>query len=392
MKQHVLIAGASIAGLTAAHWLARAGFAVTVAERTDGPRPGGNGVDLRARAAEVIELMGLTDRVRAAATDVIGMKFVDAAGRARARIDTRVPGAVEIMRGDLVGLLASTVENSSDVEFRFGSPVRALDQDGTGVSVTFDRGATERFDLVIGADGLHSTVRRLAFGPEDRFLHFHGHYFAFADADPALGEDRWVTMFNRPGRMAGVYRSGNHPQAKAYFIFRSAPLVYDYRDVDQHRRIVRDAFADDRGWHVPALLDAATADPGFYFDSLSQVRLPAWSTGRIGLVGDAAYCASPASGAGAELAVVGSYRLAAELARADGDHAAAFARYQAAHTPLVRRRHRIGPNVRMMVPKTRAGSRVRDTLARLPFLTALGALEGAGEPLSPGIEVPAGRS
>lgn len=113
------------------------------------------------------------------------------------------------------------------------------------------------------------------------------------------------------------------------------------------------------------------ADPELYFDALSQVHMESWSAGRVALVGDAAWCASPASGAGAELALVGAYRLAQELVATDGDHRTAFARYQAGHRPLVRKRQRIGVNVRLMVPRTSAGQRVRNTLIRLPLMRAI---------------------
>lgn len=244
--------------------------------------------------------------------------------------------------------------------------------------MTFTHGGTARYDLVVGADGLHSGVRRLAFGPEQDFLRFRGHYFAFASIGRGPGQERWMTMFNRPGRMAGVYRSAGRADAKVYFVFRSDPIPYDRHSLGQQLQTVRDAFAADTAagrWHVDTLLAAAAADPDFYFDAVSQVRLPRWSNGRIVLIGDAAHCASPASGAGAELAVIGAHRLATELEHATGNHEAAFARYQAAHEPLVRRRQRIGANLRMMVPRTEAGRRVRDGLARLPLLTTLGALE-----------------
>ncbi|MBD3943613.1 FAD-dependent monooxygenase [Microbacterium sp. NEAU-LLC] len=371
MRSSILIVGASIAGLTAAHWLARSGFTVTIAERSPGMRSGGNGVDLRGRAAEVIAGMGLAEQVRAAATDVIGMRFVDASDRVTAQVDTRMAGAVEIMRGDLVRLLASA---TAGVEVRFARGVTALTQEADSVTVTFDGGASERYDLVIGADGVHSAVRRLAFGPDERSTRFRGHYFAFADAGPDLGEPRWMTAFNQPGRMVGIYRAGRQAESKAYFVFRSAPLRYDRRDIAEQARIVRAAFAADadrRTWRVRELLDAAAADPFLYFDAVSQVRLTRWSTGRVVLIGDAAYCASPASGAGAELAVAGAHRLATELAAADGDHRAAFARYQATLEPFVRRRQRIGANLRMMVPRTEAGRRLRDGFTRLPFLTSL---------------------
>ncbi|SKC81071.1 FAD-dependent monooxygenase [Krasilnikoviella flava] len=371
MNKRILVVGASIAGLAVTHWLTRYGFDVTVVERAPAPRPGGNGVDVRGQAIEVVERMGLLGPVREAATDVEAMQFVDRAGRVTARISITEPGATEIMRGDLVALL----RDQDGADYRFGHHVRGLRQDADGVAVEFERAPSERFALVVGADGMHSTVRRLACGPDERFVRFMGHYFAFADADATLGADRAVTMHNSPGKMAGLYRSGNHAQAKAYFIFRSAPLGHDHRDIEQHRRLLREAFADETGWRVPRLLEAALADTDLYFDALAQVRMGSWSNGRVVLVGDAAWCASPASGSGAELALVGAYRLAGELARAGGEHRTAFARYDAGQRSLVRSKQQIGPNVSLMVPRTTTGRSLRDALARLPILGPLGALE-----------------
>jgi 2-polyprenyl-6-methoxyphenol hydroxylase-like FAD-dependent oxidoreductase len=373
MNERILISGASIAGLTLAHWLARYGFQPTVVERAPALRAGGNGVDVRGQAFEVVERMGIMQGVRAAATDVHGMRFVDAEDRgiARIRFDTLDQSAVEIMRGDLVALL----HKRTDVEYLFGDSIQNLDQDDTGVRVTFEHAPIRRFDLVIGADGLHSSVRRLAFGPEERYVQFKNHYFAFADTDGSLGENRWVTMYNEPGKMTGIYRSGNHAQAKAYFMFRSAPVSYAHRDIAEHKRLIRHAFAGDTSWRIKDLLNTALTDPDFYFDSLSQVRMDAWSTGRVALAGDAAWCASPASGAGAELALVGAYRLAGELAAAGKDHQIAFSRYQAAHRDLVKKRQQIGPNVRLMIPKTVAGRKLRDAFARSPLTGAIGTVE-----------------
>ncbi|KPI15407.1 monooxygenase FAD-binding protein [Actinobacteria bacterium OV450] len=372
MNERILIAGASIAGLTLAHWLARHGMRPTIVERAPALRTGGNGVDVRDDAVTVAERMGLMDRIRELAADVNGIKFVDAADRAVARIDTRDNASVEVMRGDLVALLHGATE---DAEILFGDSIRTLKQDDHGVTVTFEHAPARHFDLVIGADGMHSHLRRLVFGPEDRYLRHKDHYFAFANADARLGEDRWVTMFNTPGKMIGIYRSGNHVQAKAYFIFRSERLNYDHRDVAQHKRLVTEAFADQPWQPARGLLDAALADPDFYFDALGQVQMDSWSSGRIALVGDAAWCASPASGSGAELALVGAYRLAGELAAAGGNHRLAFARYDTVHRPLVDRKQQISPNVRLMVPKTEGGRCLRDALVRLPLMKAAGALE-----------------
>jgi 2-polyprenyl-6-methoxyphenol hydroxylase-like FAD-dependent oxidoreductase len=386
MNERILISGASIAGPTAAFWLAKHGFRPTVVERGPGLRIGGNGVDVRGRAVEVAERMGIMARVRAAATDVIGTSFVDSTNRIVARIDMQAiqrkygSGEVEIMRGDLVAILHEATKD--DAEYVFDDSIRTLQQDDDGVTVTFERGTTRRFDLVIGADGVHSAVRRLVFGPEERFLRYMRHYFAFAAADPALGADRWMTIYNLPGKMAGVYRSGNHTGAKAYLMFRQAePLTYDHRDIEQQKRLLREAYADVSSWHVPQLLASALVGPEFYFDPLSQVRMPSWSSGRVALVGDAAHCASPVSGAGAMLGMIGAYRLAGELSAAQGDHRAAFPRYEKGHRPLIKR-SQSNLFTGLVAPKSHAGIWARNTMARLPLVSAMAGLERRLQPKS----------
>lgn len=372
----VLISGASIAGLTTAYWLSRRGHDVTVVERAPAIRTGGNGVDITGAAADVIERMGLTASVAARATDVRGMKFVDAHDRAVARMPF-VPGeSTEIMRGDLVHLLK---EATTGVAYLFGDWIVDLCEDPNGVDVTFASGGIERFDLAVGADGMHSHTRKLAFGNEAGFVRHRGHYFAFADADPGLAEDAWVTMYNTPGRMAGVWRSARHEGAKAYFIFRADDEVaVDHRDVEGQKALIRSVFADG-GWKVPGLLDTALADPEFYFDALAQVEMDSWSRGRVVLVGDAAWCASPASGAGAELAIVGAYRLAGELGEPGRGIDEALRAYEEGHRPLVKEKHDIGMNVRLMVPRSGFGRWVRDGVVKSGVLRAAGAMERCGK-------------
>ncbi|NUP26032.1 MAG: FAD-dependent oxidoreductase, partial [Nocardia sp.] len=372
----ILISGAGIAGQALAYWLAHHGFRPTVVEQAPRLRTGGQGVDIRGQAIEVAERMGIMARVRAAAADVAGMRFVRADGHDIARVDMEGikgkhdSGEVEIMRGDLVRILHAI--SAGTAEYLFGNSIRALDQDDDAVTVTFAHGAARRFDLVIGADGLHSTVRRLASGPESKFVRHMDHYFAFGNADAALGPDRSVTVFNTPGRMAGIYRSGNHPQAKAYFMFRSPQRDIDLRDQEAARALLSAEFGGEKGWHVTELLAGVLADPDAYVDALGQVRMDSWSAGRVAMVGDAAYCASPVSGAGAEIALIGAYRLAGELAVAAGDHRIGFHRYEQAHRPLVARKQQVSPNLRLMVPKSRLGMAVRNTITRLPLESMAG--------------------
>lgn len=381
-NRRVLVSGASIAGPTLAYWLVRHGFRPTVVERAPRVRAGGNGVDVRGLGIAAAEKMGIMDRVREARADVVGMSFVDDRDRSIARIDVQAmqrkagSGEVEIMRGDLASTLHEITKD--DVEYVFDDAIASLDDDGDGVDVRFARGSERRFDLVVGADGVHSNVRRLAFGEESRFVRFLGHYFATASADPLLGEDRWVSMYNLPGKMAGIYRSGNHAGARAYFAWRSKELDYDYRDVAAQKRILRDAYAG-MNWHVPALLAGAEADPDFYFDALTQVRMPSWSSGRVALVGDAAYCASPVTGAGATLSLVGAYRLAGELAAAGGVHTIAFPRYEAGYRPSVERAQ-AQLFTGLLVPKDCFGIWLRNTIAKLPILGAIAGLEGMFQP------------
>ena len=383
MNERVLISGASIAGPAVAYWLARFGFRPTVVERAPALRAGGNGVDLRDQALAVVERMGIRPAVLAAANDVQGMRFLNAAGRPVASADLKAIAAkygatgVEVSRGALAELLYQATKDN--VDYIFDDSITALEQDSAGVDVRFERGAERRFDLVIGADGTHSAVRRLAFGPEAEFLHYLGYYFAFTAADPTLAEPRWVNLYNEPGRSIALDRPGNRAGATVSFAFsRRDPLVYDHRDVDAQKRLLADAFVDV-GWRGQELLAGALADPDFYFDALAQVRMPGWSTGRVALAGDAAHCASPVAGAGAELALVGAYRLAGELAEAGGDHRGGFAGYERAHRPAVKRAQS-NLFVGITAPRTRAGIWLRNTTARLPLLSAMAGLENRLRP------------
>ncbi|MET8912332.1 FAD-dependent monooxygenase [Micromonospora sp. NPDC004551] len=331
----VLISGAGVAGPTLAWWLRRQGFRPTVVERAPALRDGGYKVDVRGAALTVLDRMGLLEEVRRRDTGMRLARFVDAGGRQLATMDAALFGGregddVEMLRGDLARLL---VDATGDVEYLFGDSIAALDPAADGVDVTFAGGGRRRFDLVIGADGLHSAVRRLAFGPTATHLRPLGHHIAICTVPAEFGEERVELMHPAPGRSVGVYRTAGAANARALFLFPSPVEEPDHRDLPAQRVALARAFGG-AGWRVPELLAAADA-PDFYFAPMSQVRLDRWSTGRIGLVGDAGYGPSPASGQGTSLGLVGAYVLAASLAEAGGEPVAGFAAYERRMRPFV---------------------------------------------------------
>ncbi|MEV0696912.1 FAD-dependent monooxygenase [Saccharopolyspora sp. NPDC050389] len=222
------------------------------------------------------------------------------------------------------------------VEYVFGDSITALRQDERGVQVEFERGGFRTFDVVIGADGLHSAVRRLAFGPEQQFSSHLGQYLAIFPMANFLGLDNWQVWFRdeASGAGGGVYPVRDNTELRVTLGFMSEPVTYDYRDTEQQKRLMAERLAG-LGWEVPKLLSGMAEAPDFYFDAMSQIHMDRWTTGRVALVGDAGHCASVLSGQGTSLALVGAYVLAEELGRTGIDHTAAFAAYERRVRPFV---------------------------------------------------------
>jgi 2-polyprenyl-6-methoxyphenol hydroxylase-like FAD-dependent oxidoreductase len=272
----VLISGASVAGPALAFWLHRAGHEVTVVERSSAVRDGGYPIDLRGVAVDVVERMGLLDRVQAARTGTRQVSFVSGRGRRIAAIATEVLDgssgirAVELPRGDLTRILFEATRH--DVEYVFSDSIAGLDQDCGGVQVTFEHSTPRTFGLVVGADGLHSNVRRLAFGPEESHRRDLGLGYAGFSVPNTFGLDREAVIWNEPGRAAALYAVRDFPQVIALLAF-AAPELPDRHDVAAQQDLTAALFAD-AGWHVPAVL-ARMRDAGdFYFDTVSQIRMP----------------------------------------------------------------------------------------------------------------------
>lgn len=363
-RRAVLISGAGVAGPTLAYWLARHGFHPTVVERAQGQRSSGNPVDVRGAAVRVAERMGVLSRLRDAATHAPGLAFVTASGRRIGPLALGRPRGdeVEVLRSDLAAILHDAARD--DAEFLFNDSIVALRQDADGVDVTFDRASPRRFDLVIGADGLHSAVRGLAFGPEADCVRHLGLYVATLPLGHAAADPGTVLLHSMPGRSVAIHPARGN--AGAAFIFRGPAIpALDHRDTDQHKQIVLGAYRGDGGWQLPDLLDRLRVATDLYFDAVSQVRLPAWSRGRVALVGDAAATVS-LFGDGSSLAMIGGYTLAEALATTPGDHTSALRAYETRHRALAHSRQR-GYTIAaaLLVPTTRTGITVRNLAARL---------------------------
>ncbi|MGW4767978.1 FAD-dependent monooxygenase [Nocardia sp. NPDC004278] len=374
MNKTVLISGAGIGGSTLAYWLAARGFQVTVVERATGQRSSGNPVDVKGPAIDVVERMGIMARLRAASSAVSQMNFVNASGRRVARVDLKAfqgsagDREVEVPRADLAAILLDA--SSDNAEFLWGDTITGLSQHADGVDVTFEHARPRRFDFVIGADGLHSTVRRLTFGDESEFVRHMGIYIATVRIDEPFGSDREVLIYNTPGRALSVHPTNG--QAMAAFMFRHKGVSgFDHRDSELHKRLVIEAFTD-QGWRVPELLDRVRDTDDLFFDSVSKGELSRWSDGRVALLGDAASCVS-LFGDGSTLAIAGAYTLAEELGATPGEHESAFRRYETRHRVLVDPKlNGVTTAASMLIPATKAGIALRNTATRvIPAVTAI---------------------
>jgi 2-polyprenyl-6-methoxyphenol hydroxylase-like FAD-dependent oxidoreductase len=338
----VLISGAGIAGLTVAYWLRRYGFAPTIVERAPSLLTGGYKIDIRGTALEVIRRMGIHDAMVAASTDMQGAVLVDAGGNVISEMSGdefghRAGEDLEIVRGILCQIL---MDHIPDAEFIFGDSIQAIAQSSNGVRVEFTRNSPQDFDLVIGADGLHSNVRRLVFGDETRFLRKLGLYLCVYSVPNYLKLDRMEMQCTELGRMAAIWSSRGESNAKACFGF-VAPTSVDLHDRAQQHQVLTSVY-NGIGWEVPRLLEMMSSAPDYYFDDAAQICMNHWSQGRVALAGDAGYCASPMSGQGTSLALIGAYVLAGELAAASGDYQSAFRQYEEEMRPFVLANQELG--------------------------------------------------
>ncbi|MGC5025034.1 FAD-dependent monooxygenase [Tsukamurella sp. DT100] len=388
----VLISGASIAGPAAALLLARQGHRVTIVERAPSLRAGGQTVDLRGAGRTVVDRLGLGPATTERLLDQRGLVKVDGRGRRGASMPVEAFGGNgvvsthEILRGDLAEVLVDAVPD--DVEYLWDDTVTAIEQDGSAARVTFEKAPVREFDLVIGADGLGSAVRRAAFGPDAAALDPIGLRYAWFTA--SIDEDTrgWYLMHTaRRGRVVSVRPSRTDGTVKAGLAIRGT----DPRRLGREEQfaLFEREFADI-GWVAPQLLGAMRTADDWAYQDLAQVKLDGWTRGRVALVGDAGYCPTPLTGLGTTLALVGAYVLAGELGHADGDVPRAVARYDAVMRPFVTKAQELPPGSPAgFAPMGRIGVALGDLTYRTAMTWPMRLIWAAQFAKADGIDLPA---
>ncbi|MET4897526.1 FAD-dependent monooxygenase [Sphingomonadaceae bacterium jetA1] len=354
-SRKVLISGASIAGPALAYWLSRFGDKVTVIERSKNFQSGGQNVDIEGPGQQVIKMMGLEEKIEAKNTREKGVEFVGGSGKPYARLLKGAVGsltsAYEILRGDLARILYD--ETKDDCDYRLGTSIAALSQQDDGVSVTFNDGSIERFDLVVSAEGIGSSTRRLVMEDDIRFryLGVYASYFRI----PKRPEDKdWSQIYHGKHGCFMVVRPGNDTDITVLVTFPRKQ--FDAREVVgvAQKAMLRDAL-QGAGGPADRILANLDHDPDFYLGPMSQVIGSTWSKGRFVLTGDAAWCPSAYTGQGTPLALIGAYILAGELKK-QPTHTVAFESYERLMRPYLSSGRTISPGlIRLLHPKSRLG-------------------------------------
>jgi len=377
-NKNILISGAGIAGLTLAYWLKKFGFNPTIVEISPRLREGGYAIDFWGAGFDVAERMGIVPDLNKTELGIQEVLFVDENNKRKGALNyTQIK---KLMNGRALTLLRSDLEKiiynhlDKDIEIIFGDTISKIEQYENEIAVVFQSGKTRSFDLVAGADGLHSNVRGLVFGDETQFEKYYGYYTTSFTIENSIFNDTSFLTYNIPHKQAAIYSLNEH-KAAAFFIFTSPQkLSYSRHDIKKQQEILKSEF-EHTGWKCAELLSKIKAAPDFYFDAVSQIQMDHWSKGRITLAGDACDCPSLLSGQGSTLAMVGAYILAGELKAANGDHTIAFDQYESIFKPFIDRKQKIAQSfAKSLVPKSKSGIWVRNTftnLMSLPFISRL---------------------
>jgi 2-polyprenyl-6-methoxyphenol hydroxylase-like FAD-dependent oxidoreductase len=356
-NQSVLVLGASFAGLTTAYWLNRLVYKVTVVEIAKDLKKGGTPVNIGDKAKDILRRMGLLEQVQANRLKMEGFEFKNSddvtEGAMRQPPDaTHADADWEIERDTLLDIIFGSVKD--DVEFVFDNSIATLEETENAIHVSFKDGPQRSFALVFGCDGNHSLVRKLQFGDEAEYTHFLGQYFSITIIDKLLIRENTTQMYNVPGK--AVMLNAYNNKTDIILCFSSEKEIpYDYRDEGQQRTIIFEQFAG-QGWRTPELLEEVSKSKTFYFDKINQIKMPSWTKGRVALVGDAAYCASPAAGMGGSLAIIGAGALADAFAKNRGNFELAFKDYNKSFRPFIEDvQAKAANNLDLLIPKTKEG-------------------------------------
>lgn len=333
----VLISGASFAGLTTAFWMKKLGYKVTVVEISPNLKKGGTPVDIKDQTVDIVKRMGLFEQIKAKRLELERWEFKNADDVTVRTMLLKEPNEelsddeFEIERDVLLQMLFDLVKG--DVNIIFNNSIAALHEEKDFVQVSFKDGSSNRYDLVFGCDGLHSFVRKICFGSEDQYVNFLGQYFSIGIIDKYLIPDASLQLYAEPNK--GVMLNAYNNKTDIVFTFRpEKEIIYDFRDQKLHKQIVSAQF-EGMGWRAAELQKELLNSHSFYFDKFCQVKMPSWTKGRVALVGDAGYCASPAAGMGGSLAIIGATAVTDALRNCEGNHELAFVEYDKQLRPFI---------------------------------------------------------
>ncbi|HVZ95233.1 MAG TPA: FAD-dependent monooxygenase [Chitinophagaceae bacterium] len=377
-NKNILISGAGIAGTTLAFWLKKFGFNPTIIEISPTLREGGYAIDFMGAGYDVAEKMGIIPLLEKADINVSKVGFVDTNNNEKgsmnyAKIKKLMNNrAFTLLRSDLAKVIYENLNN--EVEIIFGDAIEKIEQTKENIIVTFRSGKSRSFDLLVGADGLHSVVRNLTFGSEEQFEKYYGYYTSSFTLENYSPKDRAFLMCNVPGKQAAVYAYSDEKTATFFVFVSSDKLKYDHHDVNRQKQILKDEFMN-MGWKCPEILSRIDSSPDFYFDSISQIKMDNWSKGRVTLVGDACYCPSLLSGKGSTLAMTGAYILAGELKQANGNYEIAFTQYENIFKPFIDKKQKSAQGfAKSFIPKSNFGIWVRNQALKLMSLSFISKL------------------
>ncbi|TWR28157.1 FAD-binding monooxygenase [Mucilaginibacter achroorhodeus] len=364
-KKRVLVSGASIAGLTLSYWLQRYGFDVTIIEKGGDLRLGGQNIDVKGPAVEVVRMMGLEEKIKAANTTEVGIRFVTTKNKVVSEFSKddafSMTQELEILRGDLVEILYNKAKANADI--RFDDHITAVNNLDNHVEVEFKSGAKENFDLLIIAEGIGSATRQKVFGNEVSFAYL-GVYTSYFTAPKAATDSEWARWCNAPGGIVFLIRPDNYGTTRASVNFRSPERGYEKLPLDEQRKLLTDKIKNV-GWEAPRLTEAINKSEDLYLERLSQVKAKQWYKGRVAMIGDAAYCVTPIGGKGTDLAIAGAYIVATELAR-NTDHTKAFEAYENRLRPYVAKVQKLPPGVPNLVyPRSKMGVAILNAAFRV---------------------------